>query len=579
MSLQSLLDLSSKPKSKQEISKERLMACMPELRKQIAFYREYPDIFIDDIKGEDSTFKFYYYQRLFLRAAIRHRKTYFTFPRGFSKSFLTMMLLMIRAVLYPGVDLFVTSGGKSQASSITIAKIEEICKIIPALSNEINWDRGKTKQSKDSVEYVFKNGSKITILPALESSRGQRKTGGVMEECVQIDPTMLNEVVIPTTVINRRLPNGDRRPEEKVNQSQTYITTAGFKDTFPYQRLIELLAESIIEPDDTFVMGGTWKIPVIEGLQPKNFIQSLKLQGSFDESSFDREYMSRWTGDTDKSYYSAESFDKNRRLLQPEYEWSGRSNKNAYYVLGVDVGRKDCTTEVTVIKVTPQAQGTSLKSIVCFYSKEAEHFEHQAIFLKKLFFAYKARSLVIDGNGLGVGLLDFMVIGQTDPETGDYLPPFGVEGGTYENAGQEYKKFKTNDMVKDAMFIIKANAPINTESHTYVQTQLSSGKVNFLIEERDARIKLMETKMGQAMTPEERNIKLMPFQLTDNLKNQMINLVEDNEGVNVILKQHNRRIPKDRFSSFEYGMYYVKQEEDRRKKRKTSSLVDLMFMG
>ena len=112
-----------------------------------------------------------------------------------------------------------------------------------------------------------------------------------------------------------------------------------------------------------------------------------------------------------------------------------------------------------------------------------------------------------------------------------------------------------------------------------MQTQLSSGKVNFLIEERDARIKLMETKMGQAMTPEERNIKLMPFQLTDNLKNQMINLVEDNEGVNVILKQHNRRIPKDRFSSFEYGMYYVKQEEDRRKKRKTSSLVDLMFMG
>ena len=224
MSLQSLLDLSSNPRTKEEISKERLIKCMPELRKQIAFYREYPDIFIDDIKGADSTFKFYYYQRIFLRAAIRHRKTYFTFPRGFSKSFLTMMLLMIRAVLYPGVDLFVTSGGKSQASAITIAKIEEICKIIPALANEINWDRGKTKQSKDSVEYVFKNGSKITILPALESSRGQRKTGGVMEECVQINPTMLNEVVIPTTVINRRLPNGDRRPEEKVNQSQTYIT-------------------------------------------------------------------------------------------------------------------------------------------------------------------------------------------------------------------------------------------------------------------------------------------------------------------------------------------------------------------
>lgn len=180
---------------------------------------------------------------------------------------------------------------------------------------------------------------------------------------------------------------------------------------------------------------------------------------------------------------------------------------------------------------------------------------------------------------VGIGLTDELVLGQEDPETGEYLPPFGVEGGTYENAGLEYKKFKTEDMEKDAMFIVKASAPINTEAHSYLRTQISSGKIKFLIEERDARIKLMDTKVGQNLTPDERNIRLMPFQLTDNLKTQLGNLVEDNEGTNIILKKNNKSISKDRFSSLEYALYYIKLEEAKRKKRHTRNIADLMFMN
>ena len=578
MSLESLLEISiGHETNNKAVTEERLKACMPQLRDAIAFYREYPDLFIDDIKGPDCKFEFYYYQRIFLRAVMRHRKVYATFPRGFSKSFLSMLALMIRCILYPNVELFITTGGKEQAASITIAKIEEICKIIPALHKEIDWSRGATKHSKDDVNYLFKNGSKINILPALERSRGQRRTGGLMEECVLIDQKALNEIVIPTTVINRRLADGTRHPEEVVNQSQVYITTAGYKDSFAYRRLIELLAESVVDPDETIVLGGTYEIPVTEGLQPKNFIQSLKLQGTFNESSFDREYRSKWSGDSEKSYYSSESFNKNRVLLQPEYEASGRMSKNAYYILGVDVGRNKCTTEVSVIKVTPQVQGSALKSVVNFYSMEAEHFGIQAMEIKKIFFRYKARCIAIDANGIGGGLIDEMVVGQEDPKTGEYLPPFGVEDGTFENAAQDFKKYKTDDTVKDALYLIKANAPINTEAHSYLQTQMSSGKIKFLIEERDAKVKLMETKVGQNMTPEERAERLLPFQLTDNLREQMMNLIEDNEGVNIILKQNNRSIPKDRFSSLEYGMLYIKREEERKNKRKTRNISDLMF--
>ena len=233
MSLQNLLDLSvRKDNHKTELSEERLASQIDNLRNMVSFFREYPDLLVDFMKGPDSTFEFYFYQRVFLRTVMRHRYVYATFPRAYSKSFLSMMALMLRCVLYPNSHLFVTTGGKEQAASITIAKIEEICKLIPALNNEINWDRGVSKKSKDDVKYVFKNGSSIDILAARQSSRGQRRTGGLMEECVLIDGDILNEVIIPTTNVDRLLPDGTRHKEEVVNKSQIYITTAGWKDSF-----------------------------------------------------------------------------------------------------------------------------------------------------------------------------------------------------------------------------------------------------------------------------------------------------------------------------------------------------------
>ena len=382
-----------------------------------------------------------------------------------------------------------------------------------------------------------------------------------------------------TTNIDRLLLDGSKHPEELVNKSQTFITTAGWKNSFPYDKLIDMLINSIIDPDQYMVIGGTFETPVKEGLLDEDFVDKLKLEGTFNDSSFDREYRSVWSGDAENAYFSSEVFDKHRQLLQPEYEHSGRSSKNAYYLLGIDVGRIGCTTEACVFKITPQPQGSAIKSLVNIYTYDAEDFEQQAIKIKKLFYKYKCRVAAIDANGLGVGFIDFMTKAQIDPETGDELPPFGVEGGTFDEVHEQYKKIKGDNIEKDAMYLIKANAPINTEAHAYVQTQLSSGKIKLLIDEREASTKLMSTKVGQNMTPEQRAEYLMPFVQTSILKDQMLNLIESNEGVNIILKQNNNSIKKDKFSAFEYGLYYAKLDEERKRKRKSHSIADMMFFS
>ena len=579
MALQDLLDLSTKRK-KIGLSEERIDAIKPALRQYIAYWREYPDMFVDFLQdGGDPTrekkLKFYFYQRVFLRAAMRYKYVYMTFPRAYSKSFLSVMVLMCRCILYPRSKLFVTSGGKEQAAGIVKEKVTEICTLVPAFERELDRRPGKTREGKDYVCYVFKNGSYFDNIAASEKSRGKRRHGGLVEECVGVDGDILSQVIIPTMNVSRLCMDGTTQPDETLNKSQIYVTTAGFKNTFAYDKLIQLLVWMITEPEKAMVMGGTWRIPVLMKLLDKNFLQDLKRDGTFNEASFDREYESKWTGTVADAFFRGDIFDRNRQLQKPEHEHSGRSSAASYYIISADIGRKGCDTVACVFKVTPQQMGTAYKSLVNIYTFSDEHFGVQAIKLKQLYYKYKARRLVIDGNGLGIGLVDYMVQPQIDPETGDTYPDFGI----YNDDEGFYKKYKTANCEQDAIYIIKANAPINTEAHANAQSQLSSGKIKFLIDERVAKTKLLGTKVGQNMKPEERAEYLKPFTLTSILKEEMMNLREENEGVNIILKQANKGIRKDKFSAFEYGLYYIKQEEESKKKKKKFNAKDWCFLN
>ena len=578
MALQHLLDLSTKRK-KIGLSEERIEEIKPVLRQYIGYWREYPDMFIDFLQtGVDGTIpadglKFYFYQRVFLRAAMRYKYVYMVFPRAYSKSFLSILTLMCRCILYPGCKLFVTSGGKEQAAGIVKEKVEELCKLVPALERELDRRPGKTREGKDQVVYVFKNGSYFDNIAASEKSRGKRRHGGLIEECVGVDGTILSEVIIPTMNVSRRCLDGSVHPEETLNKSQIYVTTAGWKNSFAYDKLIQLLVWMITEPEKALVMGGTWRIPVLMKLLDRSFLQDLKRDGTFNEASFAREYESKWSGTVADAFFNGEVFDRNRQLQKPEYEHSGRSSVGSYYILSVDVGRKGCDSVVCVFKVTPQSMGAAYKSLVNIYTFSDEHFEDQAKRIKALFYKYKAKRVVIDANGLGIGLVDYMIKPQVDEATNDEYPDFGV----FNDDEGYYKKYRTANTEQDAMYLIKANAPLNTEAHANAQTQLSSGKLKFLIDERIAKQKLLNTKIGQAMKPEERAEYLKPFTLTSILKEEMMNLREENEGVNIILKQANKSIRKDKFSAFEYGLYYIKAVEEQRKKKKKFNAKEWQF--
>lgn len=295
MALADLMILSQSRK-KIGISEERIAAIKPVARQYLAYWREYPDMFVDFLQaGRDGQMpenglRFYFYQRVFLRAAMRYKYVYMTFPRAYSKSFLSVLVLMCRCILYPRCKLFVTSGGKEQAAGIIKEKVNEICALVPAFENELDLRPGKTRQSKDYCIFVFKNGSYFDNIAARETSRGKRRHGGLIEECVGVDGQILSEVIIPTMNVSRLCMDGTMHPEETLNKSQIFVTTAGWKGTFAYDKLIQFLVWMLTEPDKALIMGGTWRIPVLVKLLDKNFLQDLQRDGTYNEASFSREY-------------------------------------------------------------------------------------------------------------------------------------------------------------------------------------------------------------------------------------------------------------------------------------------------
>lgn len=96
-----LIDLleSKQEQKKIGVSEERIQAVLPVLRQYIAFWREYPDLFVDFLQtggdfSKEKKFNFFFYQRVFLRATMRYQYVYMVFPRKLGQVRVIMVTLL-----------------------------------------------------------------------------------------------------------------------------------------------------------------------------------------------------------------------------------------------------------------------------------------------------------------------------------------------------------------------------------------------------------------------------------------------------------------------------------------------------
>ena len=542
-------------------------------------YAAYPDIYLDTILPEGSSFQLFPYQRIWLRACMRYTTLYITAARATSKTFLSILAKYLQCMFVPNHVGSIVAPNISQASKITKQKVEEIWRIWPLLRNELELYNGQPHAnfSKDYAMLYFKNGSTLQVVGALDSNRGLRTHATLLDEARDLDGDMIEKVILPQMNVSRRTATGLVNPYEKLNTQVIYATSAGMKSSYAYNALVSALEDAIINPKSTFVMGLDYRIPVKHGLIDGNYVRNLKMNPNYNETSFASEYCGTWLGGSEESWFNFEKLSKYRKLKNPELQQKFKDDKNVFYLISVDIARivggDQSVACIFRVNVRDNRYYASLVNMeVLGRTNETKTFDAQTIEIKRLIEIYRPREVIIDINGLGRGIADEMIKEQTDA-FGHVYPAYGF----FNNA--DYEKIQPKECMK-LIYGMIASGQLNSKIHSNAYTRLNSGLVRFLISEQEARTALLSTKVGAKMSLEKRVKRLMPHELTTKLFDEMSNLRLKRAGMDITLEQINSRFPKDKYSAFAYGLWRIKElEEENYKKsqRRVTASRQLIF--
>lgn len=547
------------------LTKERVAKNWDTYTKYMNYFSAYPDKFIELITPEGSEFKLFFYQKIFLRACLRYRYHYCTAPRAFSKTFISILGMILKCIFEPKSKCFICAPGKAQSAKIAKEKIDEILDLFPLLRKELV---GETYNAgSDYIKMTFRNGSVFDVVAALDSTRGGRRHFGLVDEVRDHDADALNEIVIPLMNVNRRTRAGLLNPNEP-HAAQFYMTSAGQKNSFAYQKLIELLELEIMAPKSAYVWGCDYRVPMQVGLLDKNLVKEIKMSTTFKDDSFAREYMGLWTGGGSDSWFDYDKMTRYRKLINPESHSKVRVDGKEFYIISVDVGRLGCQTVVCIFKVFPHDAEFSCNLVniqVIGRTEETKSFPAQTLELKRIIDAFNPREVVVDCNGLGIGFMDFLAQETPDPLYGKVYPAY-----CSVNLDSHSKKMYPGAI--PLVYGMKANSTLQPKIDSNCYAKVFSGRVQFLVREQEIKTRLMESKTGQQMKIEQRVARLMPHEMTTRLFEEMANLRLKGVGNDIKLEQINTNMLKDKFSSFEYGLWRIKELEEQYYARKRSKV-------
>jgi hypothetical protein len=225
----------------------------------------------------------------------------------------------------------------------------------------------------------------------------------------------------------RAMSNGLINPYEPQSQ-QSYVTTAGYQGTFAYQKMIEILCRSVIEPDKYFVIGATYRIPLANGLTSRKQIEDVINAPTFSKDSFEREYESVWSGAPAGAAFSASLISTLRQVRKVELQYNlsaSQEDQDCFYVVCADMAKDGkADTAVGVAKVVPKEHFTY--KFVNLFDISASDYLVVANILKQTILKYKARLLIYDANGIGAAIRDWLNKETRDEATGELYRGYGI---------------------------------------------------------------------------------------------------------------------------------------------------------
>ena len=506
----------------------------------LSWARWFPDLFLDLIKPETGGLNLHLDQRIFLRCDLRFMNMYGTFSRGYAKTFNEVLAMIIVALLYPNIELALSAQTKENAADLLKQKWNEISKLYPLFKEELERD---PQFSKGNALITFKNGSTIDAIANAQSTKGQRRRRLKIEESALLNNVLFEDALEPVVEVPRltvgRLAIVD--PME-LNQQIHFFTTAGFRGSDEYQRTVSMI-DNMENLKGQIVLGSNWMLPCWYG-RGSSKSKILQKKKRMSVVSFAQNYEQEWVGCADGALVNINRLIECRNLFETNIK---TLNKDDEYYIGVDVARSQKTSNNQSSAVVGRVnRNPDTGRIVTIDIVNIENipnilnFSAQALRVKQLQRRYNAQMVIVDGNGLGAGLIDELLKETIDPNNGD--------------------RYECWDTINDNNSPDSADA-LKVLYNLKAQSCQSEIVTTFIDMVDSGRLRLLEKRQDSDFDESEWDRfddEVRPFVETDAFMEEVANLKLKHLGNGgVSIDKVVKKIDKDRVSAMIYMLWYV----------------------
>ena len=303
-------------------------------------------------------------------------------------------------------------------------------------------------------------------------------------------------------------------------------------------------------------------------------------EADFDSIKFSMEMESLFLGDTDGAFFTFDDISARRKLKNAVYPPTFINKTkipdlvtNERRILSVDVAlmsskkNNNDASAIIINSAIPKNNSSYTANIIYLENREGLTTDELALVVRRLFSQYKCTDLVVDTNGVGLGVFDALVQDIIDPETGELYPALSCC-----NNKEMAERCKVDNAPK-VIWAIKASASFNTEICTLLRSGFQQGKINLLVSEFEAEEVLKDKIKGfsKLLSFEQMQYKL-PFIQTTLLVYELISLEHEIRGTNIKITEK-AGMRKDRYSSLAYN-HWVQCELERESLRKKKTGFD-----
>lgn len=330
----------------------------------------------------------------------------------------------------------------------------------------------------------------------------------------------------------------------ELNQQINFFTTSGFRGSDEYQRSIQMY-KNMVNLKGEIVLGSSWFLACWFG-RGSTKSQILKKKEDMSPVAFAQNYESRWVGSADHALVNINKLMECRSLTTTQVT----AKPDDEFYLGVDVARSQNTnnnqSSVVVARVRrnkDKSRIVSIDIVNIIHISNIMNFTAQACEIKKIKKRYNAKGVILDSNGIGIGLEDEILKENFDPVTNESL-------GCWDTINNDNIPEYPDDAEK-ILYSLKA------------QSAQSRIVTNFIDMVDSKKLRLLCSKQLNEFSVAEQDDfdnQVAPFLETDCLFEEIANLkLKQLPNGGVTIDRVVKKMDKDRVSALIYVLWYINE--------------------